>query len=206
MGRKLLGGKKNKCEHCSKEFIPKNYHWEQRFCSRKCAGKANGFKNKKAWNKGLVGYRKGYIMTREQKIKIGNSNRKKHKDNVTPVKNLIRSQFLYREWRAKIYERDDYTCQVCGERSKAGKRKEIHAHHIKHLADIIREFEIKTIQDAQNCGELWEINNGITMCVDCHKMAHNWKVVDYTGNENIIKNGQPIIWKKTEKIQKKTEK
>ena len=28
------------------------------------------------------------------------------------------------------------------------------------------------------------------------------RYVDYTGNENIIKNGEPIVWKKTEKILK----
>lgn len=28
------------------------------------------------------------------------------------------------------------------------------------------------------------------------------RYVDYTGNENIIKNGEKIVWKKSEKIQK----
>jgi len=28
------------------------------------------------------------------------------------------------------------------------------------------------------------------------------RYIDYTGNENIIKNGKPIIWKKSEKTEK----
>lgn len=29
---------------------------------------------------------------------------------------IIRSSSEFREWRRKVYERDDYTCQICGQR------------------------------------------------------------------------------------------
>lgn len=154
-------------------------------------------KGTKPWNFGLKGYMKGRVTSYETKKKIGEANRKLHHDTVTPVKNLIRSQMEYRLWRAKVYERDDYTCQSCLERSTEGNRKRLHAHHIKHFAEIIREFSIKTIEDTKRCSILYDITNGITLCEDCHKLAH------YTGNTTIKRNGEEITWQRTEKISEK---
>jgi 5-methylcytosine-specific restriction endonuclease McrA len=67
-------------------------------------------------------------------------------------------------WREKIYKRDKFTCQICGE--VGGK---LNAHHIKSFADIIKEYNIKTYNEGINCEKLWDINNGITLCVNCHK-------------------------------------
>ncbi len=191
MGRTLIGIHKVNCGNCGKEFIPKHYHWDSKFCSRECSGKISGFKKGcVSWNKGLSGYRKGYKMSYETKKKIGESNRKLHKNNVTPIKNLVRSQMEYKIWRDKIYKRDNYTCQCCFERTEVGNRKVLHAHHIKKFADIIREFGIKTIIDFQRCKILNDENNGITLCDKCHRKLH-------TGNENIILNGEKIVWQKS---------
>ena len=47
--------------------------------------------------------------------------------------------------------------------------KSLHAHHIKKFSKIIKEFNIKILEDAINCKELWDINNGITLCKKCHE-------------------------------------
>lgn len=61
------------------------------------------------------------------------------------------SQYAYRQWRRAVYERDDYTCQHCGKR---GGR--LNAHHIKAWAT---HPELR-----------YEISNGLTLCVDCHRL------------------------------------
>ncbi len=56
-------------------------------------------------------------------------------------------------WRNEVFKRDDYTCQCCGKRG--GK---LNAHHI---------FSFKKYIDLR-----LDINNGITLCKECHKRFH----------------------------------
>lgn len=59
----------------------------------------------------------------------------------------------YDEWRGAVYERDGYTCQKCGEVGNS-----INAHHIEAF---------NTSKDLRTT-----LNNGITLCVDCHDNFH----------------------------------
>ena len=35
--------------------------------------------------------------------------------------------------------------------------------------DVISENKIKTFEEAINCKELWDITNGRTLCITCHR-------------------------------------
>jgi 5-methylcytosine-specific restriction endonuclease McrA len=61
----------------------------------------------------------------------------------------------YRRWRTAVLKRDDYTCVSCGLKRKI---KYIHVHHLFSYAD----YEDKRL----------DINNGVTMCKDCHDEFH----------------------------------
>lgn len=104
--------------------------------------------------------------------KITGSNHYNWKGGVTTLNMVIRSSIKMRQWRCDVYQRDDYTCQWCGQRG--GK---LNADHIKSFSDIMREYKIKSLEDAESCEELWNINNGRTLCVKCH-----WKTDNYGGN------------------------
>ena len=53
------------------------------------------------------------------------------------------------EWHEEVFKRDNYTCQECG------SKKQLHAHHIIPV---------------RCCPWLAvDIDNGITLCKDCHK-------------------------------------
>jgi hypothetical protein len=68
----------------------------------------------------------------------------------------------YKIWRNKVFERDDYTCQCCGDK-KGGN---LNAHHLDGYDwDIINRFSA---------------HNGITLCDICHKDFHN--IYGYGGN------------------------
>lgn len=79
----------------------------------------------------------------------------------------LRDCYLYDEWRLKVFERDNFKCVQCG-------KKDIEGHHIKAFSTIIRENKIKTFEEGENFEMLWDINNGMTLCKQCHKETDNY--------------------------------
>jgi 5-methylcytosine-specific restriction endonuclease McrA len=81
---------------------------------------------------------------------------------ITPENAAIRNSLESKQWRIAVFERDNYTCQDCGARSKKGLKKPVKlvAHHIKSF------FEFSELR--------FDINNGITLCDDCHKKTDNF--------------------------------
>ena len=76
--------------------------------------------------------------------------------NLTDEERMIRRAYPeYERWRINVYERDDYTCQTCGD-DKGGN---LVAHHLNgyHWDDKVRV----------------DINNGVTLCDTCHKKFHS---------------------------------
>lgn len=62
----------------------------------------------------------------------------------------IRNTVKYEQWRKQVFQRDNFTCQCCGD----NKGHNLEAHHIKNFKD---NKELR-----------FDINNGITLCNDCH--------------------------------------
>jgi len=45
----------------------------------------------------------------------------------------------------------------------------------KKFSDIINNNNITTMEAALECSELWNLNNGITLCEDCHNKTKGYK-------------------------------
>jgi hypothetical protein len=87
------------------------------------------------------------------------------KGGITPLTKQIRHCFKSRQWRSDIFARDDFTCVLCGERGG-----EINADHYPVLfSEIFQNNKITSLEEALICEEFWNINNGRTLCVPCHK-------------------------------------
>ena len=135
--------------------------WEVRtkYCSKACAlvytSQAGWNKGKKGiqkvnsgsfqkghstWNKGLKGYMAGALNN-------------KWKGGILQGVRKIRRSTELKDWRIKVFERDNYTCQKCDV-----KGTKLNAHHIKLFA---KYPELR-----------FDVNNGITLCNDCHKKTH----------------------------------
>ncbi len=82
---------------------------------------------------------------------------------ITPLQSQVRGNIKNRQWISDIFTRDNFTCQDCGQ--IGGK---LNAHHIKGFSSIIQKYEITTLEEALQCEELFNINNGITLCEECH--------------------------------------
>lgn len=75
------------------------------------------------------------------------------KGGITPANQVQRKSKAAKEWRKSVFMRDNYTCALCG---KVGGR--LNAHHIKPWASYP---ELR-----------FDVNNGITLCQDCHRAIH----------------------------------
>lgn len=105
--------------------------------------------------------RKGLHVSEETKRKlrlyfkgrfIGHNNAN-WKGGTSPLRKIDQSTDRYKIWRKSVFERDGYHCLICGQVGG-----DLNAHHIKSYKDypILRYW----------------VDNGITLCVKCHKMEH----------------------------------
>lgn len=86
------------------------------------------------------------------------------------IKNWARGCLHYKTWRESVFKRDNYTCQDCGARNGNGEKIILNADHsLIPFSDIIKKYNIKSPEQVAICNELWDINNGRTRCIDCHK-------------------------------------
>jgi 5-methylcytosine-specific restriction endonuclease McrA len=81
------------------------------------------------------------------------------KNSATSKNQLIRNSIKYKNWRDKVFERDNYTCQMCGKRG--GK---LQAHH---------KFPFSKFPMLR-----FEVRNGITLCEECHNRI-KWEEIHF---------------------------
>ena len=88
-----------------------------------------------------------------------------------PLATRIRSSSQYQKWRKSVFERDNWTCQFCGERGR-----KLAVDHIKSFAQTLREF-IKSNSSLKGEDLLalalldmrfWDLDNARVLCYNCH--------------------------------------
>lgn len=92
------------------------------------------------------------------------------KGGITPLINKIRTCLKYKQWRSDIFIRDKYTCQFC---NKIGGLIQAD-HFLKDFSTIFYENKIQSLEQAIECKEFWDLNNGRTLCLPCHKKTDNY--------------------------------
>ena len=103
----------------------------------------------------------GKILSDETRKKISENhadfsgeNSPNWKGGITPGRQKCEGSKEYKRWRQEVYDRDNYTCQRCGD-DKGGN---LNAHHLFGFTPF-PDFRLS----------VW---NGITLCKDCHKWVH----------------------------------
>jgi hypothetical protein len=152
------------CEICGDTFERKDSEAERRdeaFCSREC------YNNRETTAVtfecpvcGETGERKRSEYERWDVSVCSNecraewlSESQRGDENPNYVHGGDRERFTEYE-RTQIFERDDYTCQDCGERGGT-----LAAHHVEYVSE--------------NPDRAHDIDNGVTLCDDCHAERHN---------------------------------
>lgn len=122
-------------------------------------GKESWNKDKKTgqivWNKGKKGLQKAWNKGMKHPERQG-ENCHLWKGGITPINQQIRNSPEYKEWRKKVFERDNYTCVLCGDKTSGN----LNVDHILPFS-IHPEFRL-------------DINNGRTLCVPCHKQTPSY--------------------------------
>jgi hypothetical protein len=109
-------------------------------------------------------FHKGKPLSIENRINISKTHKQRvldgkchlYKGGITKKHLLIRSSLEYKLWRKAVYERDKYTCVLCGEFGK----NNLEADHIKPFS-LFPEL-------------VFDVNNGRTLCIDCHKQTDTY--------------------------------
>lgn len=111
----------------------------------------------------------------ERGLKTRGGNHYLWQGGVNVLNKKIRHLNENRKWMDAVKKRDGFRCVDCGSSDN------IESHHIKELSDLVRDNGITSTDEALRCAELWDIENGRTLCRGCHYKTHNRK----SKNENI---------------------
>lgn len=173
---------KKKCQNCENEIMIRTslrkrssysvkynkyvYPTFTRFCSQKCANfYINKYENPaqtETGRKKISDFAKkrgtDHLNTPEAKLKqrmsISGRGHWNWQDGKTDADRKIRNSFEIKEWRKKVFERDNWTCVLCGARNGTGRSITLNADHIKQFA-LFPELR-------------FELSNGRTLCTPCH--------------------------------------
>jgi len=162
-----------KCKFCGNDFSVKYKSWalKRKFCSGSCAAKGNPLKHciphteeakekmRKNYSEksGRTQFKKGHEFFRggekgwfKKGCKPWN-----YRGGVRSLSQMLKDDSRYVVWRKAVFERDDYTCQECNL-----KGCYLEAHHIK--------------AKATHPELAFDVDNGITLCKDCHIKTDNY--------------------------------
>ena len=115
------------------------------------------------------------------------------KGGTTKLGQLIRSSNKNLDWRAKVFERDNWTCVMCFRKRKPGDRVILHVDHIKPFYLILQENKIKNLEQALACEELWDVSNGRVLCVECHRKTETYRTNQYTKVRVSLETNSPLL-------------
>jgi hypothetical protein len=111
--------------------------------------------------------------------KFDREKRHSEKKHISTLRVCIRRLSEYADWRDSCLKRDNYRCQDCSRESNL----EVH-HCPKPFVILFYEFlrqhpRLSLVENREELVKLakiwtpfWDVDNGKTLCVDCHKKYH----------------------------------
>ena len=163
------------CEECGKYRV---LHWgvyNKEKDDDLCHACAMGTDKKRKMMR-LYGINRRHTEEELIKMSVSQLGEKNHnwKGGITPWRSKMWFSPIYKQWRASVFERDDYTCQMCNERGGY-----LESHHIL------------PVRDNKNTLLIIDVDNGITLCKKCHNKTKGKEYEFVEHFEDIIRGKQP---------------
>lgn len=142
---------KEDCRQCQLPFLAFNYRLDRsKYCSESCRSKSINQELNLSANLKPISY-----WTGKKRLDMSGDKNWKWKGGVSKGYKKGYYSTEYKNWRKAVFKRDDFACVDCGYRGY------ITAHHIKSFAYFPESR--------------YDINNGKTLCEECHKKTDNYK-------------------------------
>jgi len=148
-------GAYKKCSVCGKKYYTVASRVKKsKWCSSECWNKRRVLNDCQNCGEPIISYHgKKYCSKKcAQKDMVGVKS-PRWKDGKSLERNRARLSVFLKSWKKEVKARDNYTCQHCG------SKKELHAHHI--------------MEWAKDESKRFDVDNGTTLCIDCHGKVHN---------------------------------
>ncbi len=133
--------------------------------------RCSGIKNGKA-NKGRHPSKETMRRIKENHADFSGENHLNWKGGLKTLQATIRTSFEGKEWIQHVFKKYDYTCQKCKQRIEVAGS--LNAHHIINLAQTIDMYGVTKDNWQAFKLILFNIENGICFCKDCHKEFHGY--------------------------------
>jgi len=178
---KACGNKDGRSGFAINDYSGKNngryttgYTLEKHYCIAPDCGKEISNRSKYCKNHALAGKKNP-----EHSKRMSGKNHPNWKGGISALHYRIRGIELVIIWRKAVFHRDNFICQKCGK-----THTKLEAHHLKPFKIIFKEFlkfysQFSPIEDketlvrlSESWSEFWDVNNGITLCEECHKLEH----------------------------------
>lgn len=148
------------CDKCKLNFITSYYNYNRSnktkgdFC-RKCSMEVyNSGENNSNFGKRLeCGFKNGEL--NYASIHFKGSNNPNYNPNLTDEERTKNRDLVENiNWRISVFKRDNFKCVICED-------NKIEAHHLNSYSRFKEQR--------------FDINNGVTLCINCHKSYHKTK-------------------------------
>lgn len=193
-----------RCKSCGVEFNVRPSYLKKgrgKFCSNKCRGKADTMlrsKENSPLYKNINRVRKCETCGTEFKIRpfqVTSTERKccskkcmgiyqsNHRGSLTDVTwtnkasiiRRIRGSWEHAKWKQHVAIKDNFTCKKCGVTSTS----DLQAHHVKPFHVLLKEAVtymplLHPYSAAMAYTPMWNVSNGIMLCVSCHKKTETY--------------------------------
>lgn len=173
------------CKTCGKKFIPKDDRPTRpaKFCSRKCIRNSTQFQvghrltpiGNKRWNNPSTKanwFQKGvHSYPNATTFQKGFTPWNKGKDfgGTEYIAKKISWLSKYKIWKKEIKTRDKFKCVKCGD------NKNLNVDHYPiSLTALIKKYHIEKPQVAVRFKKFWDVDNGRTLCINCHKKTETY--------------------------------
>lgn len=102
-----------------------------------------------------------------------------YKESYKKISHYLRTTSSYLKWKNAVLDKDNHKCIECG------SEDDLQAHHVYSLYDICKEnnFNIEKILNSEIFND---VNNGKTVCVQCHHDYHPWTTIKRNANGQFL--------------------